>query len=931
MATYGSSTLILNLGLRREFLWKFILADVNIPIIGADFLAHFNLIPDCASGILFDNVTRLKTSCTRRPTHQSSVKMVTVDDTVLNELVMKYPDVAKPACTKRQILHDTLHFIKTVPGPPVHSRFRRLAPDRYLAAKAVFDAMLAEGIARRSDSPWSAPLHMVRKKDDSWRPCGDYRLLNARTIPDRYPVRHIHDFNVAINGCKVFSTIDLIKAYTQIPVNPADVPKTAITTPFGLFEFPFMSFGLRNAGQTFQRFIDAIFQDLPFCYAYVDDILIFSRTMQEHKQHLEEIFERLQRHGILINVNKCVIARESLVFLGYSLSSKGVTPNPDKIESILKIKLPHDSKSLRRFLGIINFYRRFIPHAAEIQAPLFKMLTPRNTTLSWNEDLILSFEHCKQSLADATLLEHPDHESVLSLFTDASSLAVGAALQQFTNEQWKPLAFFSKGLSTTQQRWPTLYRELLAIYLAIRHFRHSLEGRHFTIFSDHKPLSFLFEKANASLPPVQMNQLTFISQFTTDIKFVRGIDNIPADIMSRDVVQAITPNILNIVELAELQDQDDELQRLTTSNETSMRLSRIYIPAKRVHIWCDCSTNVCRPYVPPPMRKTVFNYLHELSHPGIRASVKLISRRFVWSKMRRDIVMWTRACVKCQQHKITRHVHASLGQFPHDCVRLHHLHIDLIGPMPSSNGFKYCLTMIDRGSKWPEVIPLRNISTEAIINVFVETWISRYGVPHTITTDQGRQFQSVTFNKLCSMFGIRHIQTTAYHPQSNGKVERFHRALKFSFSCGDVKTWSKRLPLVMLGLRCAYSNDLHASPAEMLYGQCLTLPYEMLHYTPDNLHNEPSLTLQWLRSTLRELIPAYPPESHGSRKVFVFADLKTCTHVYLRKEGLRASLSPAYSGPHQIMHRDSKTLTILVAGKETVVSIDRCKPAYLLV
>jgi hypothetical protein len=201
-----------------------------------------------------------------------------------------------------------------------------MALDRLAIAKAEFDAMLTDGTARRSESSWSSALHIVPKKDNGWRPCGDYRALNARTIPDRYPVPHIHDYSHHLPGCCFFSKIDLMSAYNQIPVHFNDIQKTAITTLFGLFEFSFMSFGLRDAAQTFQRFMDDILRGLDFCFAYADDILVFSRSHEDHERHLRTIFGRLQTYGILINPAKCVFRASEVTFLSYRVSSEGSRP-----------------------------------------------------------------------------------------------------------------------------------------------------------------------------------------------------------------------------------------------------------------------------------------------------------------------------------------------------------------------------------------------------------------------------------------------------------------------------------------------------------------------------------------------------------------------------------------------------------------------------
>jgi len=283
--------------------------------------------------------------------------------------------------------------------------------------------MLRNGTARRSDSPWASPLHLVPKKEDGWRPCGDYRALNARTVPDQYPVRHIADFAHHLDGRNVFFTIDLVKAYHQIPVHSDDIAKTAIITPFGLFKFPYMPFGLRNAAQTFQRFIDEVLRDLYFCYAYIDDVLIASTSEDEHEQHLRTLFQRFSVYGVLVNPAKCVFGAKEVTFLGYTVSTEGTRPLEEKVTAINRFKQPAFVKDLRRFLGMLNFYPWFIPQAASIQAPLHAALAgpkvKESQPVDWTPTMVQAFEDCKASLSRATLLAHPDPSATWALFTDA--------------------------------------------------------------------------------------------------------------------------------------------------------------------------------------------------------------------------------------------------------------------------------------------------------------------------------------------------------------------------------------------------------------------------------------------------------------------------------------------------------------------------------
>jgi cleavage and polyadenylation specificity factor subunit 1 len=333
-------------------------ADVTRPIIGVDFLAHFGLLVDYRSNRLLDGITSLSAPAQAATSPVPSVKTIS-DSTPVDSLLAEFLNLTRPAGDQRKARHNTVHHIQTVPSPPVTCRPRRIAPDQLAITKAEFDAMLQEGTARRSESSWSAALHIVPKKDNGWRPCGDYRALNAHTIPD-----HFHDYSHQLFGCSVLSKIDLVRAYNQIPVHPDDIQKTAITTPFGLFEFPFMSFGLRNAAQMFQRFMDDVLQGLDFCFAYLDDIVIFSRSPEEHKQHLRTLFGRLQGCGILINPAKCVFRTPEATFLGYKVFARDSQPLRKRAADLQDSPPPPKTASqLCRILGMLNFYRRFLPHA----------------------------------------------------------------------------------------------------------------------------------------------------------------------------------------------------------------------------------------------------------------------------------------------------------------------------------------------------------------------------------------------------------------------------------------------------------------------------------------------------------------------------------------------------------------------------------------
>ncbi|GFX82906.1 hypothetical protein TNCV_2640411 [Trichonephila clavipes] len=346
----------------------------------------------------------------------------------------------------------------------------------------------------------------------------------------------------------------------------------AICTPFGLFESTRMQFGLCNAASTFQRFIDEVTRGLKGVYAFIDDILIASQNVQEHTTNLRALFERLDYYGLTIKPSKCTFGVDSLKFLGFQVSSEGISPLPDRVNAIQNFPRPNTLTQLRRFLGMFNFYRRFIPKAAHILAPLIKFLEGHTnkkkpchpsknpqTPLEWTEEAENSFTAAKTALADATLLKHPIPGATLSVWTHASNFSIGSSLMQLSNSNWEPIAFLSLKLSKTQQNWSTYDRELLAIYTSIKKFRHMLEGREFITYTDQKPLTYAFKQKPDKCTPRQLRHLDYISQFSTDIRYVVGTENKFADALSRVEIDAIIkPPILDYKKFAQAQLQDSE-------------------------------------------------------------------------------------------------------------------------------------------------------------------------------------------------------------------------------------------------------------------------------------------------------------------------------------------------------------------------------------
>jgi len=701
-----------------------------------------------------------------------------------------------------------------------------------------------------------------------------------------YPIPNLQHFHQRLANSEVFSKIDLVKAYHFIPVKPEHIEKTAISTPFGSFEYRRMPFGLRNSSGTFQRFIDSHLRDFHFALSYLDDILIFSRSIEEHREHLTSVLTRLQSIGLRVNDKKCEFLKPKLNFLGFEIDKDGIKPPASRIESLSQLPPPTDSKMVTKVLGMFGFYRRCIPRFADITHPLRLLANAKD--FSWTDEHQNAYNDLKTALASSAQLTFPSKEGHMTITADASKHAIGACLNQMQDGDSKPLSFFSRSLSKSEQSFSAFDRELLAIFAAVKRWKDIIDGGNVTVFTDHKPIVGAFRNANARDSHKQQRQLSFISEYVSDVVHVAGKDNVVADALSRlpdaiaHISQDDTPSIPNC-DLSEIARQ----QALTPSEYTIY--SKFDIGTGNP-LFCETSHPNPRPVVPEKLRFSIFKALHELSHSGAKSTARMVNSRYFWFNVKRDVQKWCKECLACQSSKVGRHTKKPISYLPCPTQRFANVHMDIVGPLdpPDSHDNqkpRYLLTMIDYYTRWLEVAPLIDISSKSISHSFLSCWISRFGPPVTLTTDRGTQFTSELMANLNNLLGIHHIRTCAFNPRANGAIERAHRTLKAALKARG-HNWLQQLPVVMLGIRTR----------------------------PDEDGNSPF---------------NYKPPRQRSATTFLPDKLATCSHVWVRVDRVRRPLEAPYQGPYVVKKRCGNTFTILIRGRDTVVSIDRLKPATL--
>ena len=658
------------------------------------------------------------------------------------------------------------HTIPLLDQKPVKQRPYR-CPERLKGELSTqLNSMLEHRMIDHSSSPWASPVLLVKKKSGKFRMCVDYRKLNAQTRKDSYPLPRICDLIEKFKGSKVFSTLDLMKGYYQVGMQPEDKEKTAFVTEEGLYEFNVMPFGLTGAPNTFQRLMDFLLRNLSCAMVYLDDIIIFSPNEEQHVQDLKAVFSVLTTAGLKINLGKCAIGKTEIQFLGHVISAQGISPDPSLTQKVRDCPIPKNVKQVQSFLGLASYYRRFVPQFAKIVQPLTKLVR-KDQKFIWQQEQDEAFHLLKHKLVTSPILSYPDLTKPFLLQTDASNEAVGAVLAQKDDEgREHPVAFLSRSLTNTERNYSTTEKECLALLYACQTFRHYLYGSEVTVITDHAPLQWLQNNKDTSSRLIRWSLK--IQDLNMKIEYKPGKSHSNADAMSRWIAFVTLSG-----EVIKAQKDDVELAQLAKDVKFPyiVRENGLFYQGKETELLV----------VPKQFRSLILFEAHDGllgAHLGIKRTEGKIMQKYYWPHIREDIRRYCNSCEVCQAIKNP----VKPGRQPMRPIVVNgvfeRIAMDVLGPLPlSHHGNKYVLVIQEYLTKWPLAIPLPSQEAPLIAQTLVEEVFLVYGIPKILLTDRGSNFTSTLLKSINELWGVKQSFTTPYHPQTDGMVERFNRTL----------------------------------------------------------------------------------------------------------------------------------------------------------
>lgn len=758
----------------------------------------------------------------------------------LNTLISHYETCFRPGGEPTPYIE---HRIDTGDAPPVASTPYRLSPARKEILKREIDALLASGIIEECDSPYASPVVLIPKPNGEFRLCIDYRKLNAVTKSDPYPLPRMDDLLQNAKQTAFMSTIDLKSGYHQIKMYPPDKDKTAFVCPFGVYRFTRMPFGLKTAPATFQRLMDFFRNGLKVnTLAYLDDIIVMSSTFEEHLEDLRLVFGRLQKFKLHANRAKCHFACPKVKYLGHYITSSGLEVDPAKVKAIEQIPPPKGVKQVQSFLQTCSWYRRYIPHFAEISRPLSN-LTKKSSSWKWGQEEQAAFELLKKSLISPPVLKQVDETKPFVLRTDASNYALGAVLIQGQGPEEHPIEYASRLLTSAERNYSTTEREALAVVWALEKFRGYIEGTPITVASDHQPLKWLLSLKS---PTGRLARWALqIQSYDLKVEYIPGKANVVADMLSRPACmhEKTTCEICTVIvdlpsrkasDIREGQLQDEDLKKIIDCFESNSKdenylnwTNRGYLMSQGIlyRYAPESESEEAQLVVPTQERERILQEYHDAptaGHYGAEGTFHKIASRYFFPGMRKYITDYVKHCAECNRYKPSNQKPAGLLRTPVYSQRFEILSIDLFGPLPETpDGKKWIFIVEDTSTKWVELFSLQNATAKECAVTLLEEVFLRYGLPRRLISDNGSQFVSAVMQQLCFLLGIIQDPTPVYCPQAN-PVERKNRDLKpkLAILVGDNHTsWSEKLPSIRFALNTARCDTTGQTAAFLQFGR----------------------------------------------------------------------------------------------------------------
>ena len=839
----------------------------------------------------------------------------------MQELGKEFADVFQPTPAGLPPVRDVGHTIPLEPGgkPPFRPLYR-LSPLEYEEAKRQITEYLAKGWIEPSSSPFGAPILFVPKKNGQLRMCVDYRALNKVTVKDRYPLPRIDDLFDRLSKARLFSSLDLAQGYHQIRVTAEDVPKTAFRTPFGHYQWRVLSFGLTNAPATFQRLMNNVFKDYldDFVLVYLDDILIFSKDEEEHKEHLRKVLTVLREHKLFAQPAKCSFFTKEISYLGHLVGEGGLRVDPHKVAAVKDWAVPQDVHQLRSFLGLTNYFRKFLEGYSTIVAPLTS-LTKKTEQWKWTQECQRAFEAVKKLLITAPVLALPDPDKAYVVTTDASDYGIGGVLTQEDH----PVAFASRKLSPAELNYTTSEKEMLAVVYALMEWRCYLEGKLFTVITDHNPNIYFHTQQHLSRRQARWSEL--ISSFTFDFQYRPGRTNV-ADSLSRNPVDPAPQEELSTLMVLQRRRQSGRDTIASRIHEGYQHDPWFKDPQNLANLTQDeygmWHRKEDKAVIVPNYKDVRRDILYELhntkycGHLGVKKTRARVQHRYWWPTWGRDVDLYVRKCDTCVRNKSSSSVPAGLLQpLPIPEEPWEAISMDYITHLPETRrGHDAILVFVDRLSKMVHfAATTSDVGAEGTAKLFLEHVFKHHGMPQCIVSDRDARFTSRFWRQLMEALGTKLHLSTAFHPQTDGQTERVNRTLEQMlrmFVSPTQDDWDDLLPALEFACNSSVHESTGQVPFVMCTGRLPRTPLERSGWVAIPSVNDfvgaKRQAIARAKECLRKAQQRQKSyaDKHRREETFAVGDkvLLSTKNLQLNSPGAR-KLLPRYIGPFEVLQR----------------------------